>query len=72
MIRAHFTDAEVREALCEAVASTGSADEWGEIHHYSGRHVRGVLSGERPIPAGFYAALGFDRLTVTVRRRAHV
>ena len=70
MIAYTFSPDEVRAALQSACMAVGGADEWGEMHGWSGRHVRGVLSGQRLIPAGFYPALGFERVTVTVKARA--
>ncbi len=67
MIARTFSETEVLDALRAAIAAPSSADAWGRQHNYSPRHVRAVLTGERPIPFGFYAALGFARQTVIVR-----
>ena len=67
MIARTYAPTDVLDALRAAIAAPSSADAWGRQHNYSPRHVRAVLAGDRPIPVGFYAALGFARQTVIVR-----
>jgi hypothetical protein len=69
MICREFTDEQIRAELRDVCEEAGGTDAWADLHGWSGRHVRGVLSGERLIPAGFYLALGFERVTVTRRAR---